>query len=170
MNFNGNVTNIKIVLFDLDGVLIQENRDFTLEQILLPLKKFIKEICERGILFAIITGRQNDEVTDFVKKYNIHVINSSINKLENAEKIIKNLKIDFSEVFFIGDDILDIPLLQKVGFSAAPKNARREVKRVVDKIIPAADVDLMLDEIKKIRRAAAGDRRNRIEIGFVVDP
>lgn len=141
---------IKLVLFDLDGVLIQENRDFTLDQILVPLKNFIKEICEKGILVAIITGRQDDEVTNLVEQYNIHVINSSINKLSNAERIIENLRIDISEVFFIGDDILDIPLLQKVGISAAPKNARREVKRVVDKIIPAEDVEFLLNEIKSI--------------------
>lgn len=150
MNSDTNDVNIKLVLFDFDGVLIQEDRDFTLEQILMPLKKFIEEISEQGLLFGIMTGRQNDEVTDLVEQYNIHVINSSINKLDNAERIIKNLRINFSEVFFIGDDILDIPLLQKVGISAAPKNARREVKRVVEKIIPAEDVEFMLNQIKSI--------------------
>lgn len=141
---------MKLVLFDLDGVLIQENRDFTMDQILNPLKDFIKEICDQGINFAIITGRQNDEVTDLVKLYDIRLINSSINKVSEAEKIINELGIQFTEVFFMGDDILDIPLLQKVGLSAAPKNARREVKRVVNKIIPAEDVELMLKEIKRI--------------------
>jgi len=150
MRSETNTVKIKLVLFDLDGVLIQENRDFTLDQILIPLKNFIKDICEKGMLVAIITGRQDDEVTNLVEQYNIHVINSSINKLANAEKIINNLRIDISEVFFIGDDILDIPLLQKVGISAAPRNARREVKRVVDKIISAEDVEFLLNEIKSI--------------------
>lgn len=141
---------IKLVLFDLDGVLIQENRDYTLDQILNPLADFIKQICEEGIYFAIITGRQNDEVIEFVKNYDIRIINSSINKVSEAEKIIAEFNIGFNEVFFMGDDILDIPLLQKVGFSAAPRNARREVKRVVKKIIPAEDVELMLKEIKQL--------------------
>ncbi|MCZ7603516.1 MAG: HAD hydrolase family protein [Melioribacteraceae bacterium] len=141
---------IKLVLFDLDGVLIQENRDYTLDQILNPLADFIKQICEEGIYFAIITGRQNDEVIEFVKNYDIRIINSSINKVSEAEKIIAEFNIGFNEVFFMGDDILDIPLLQKVGFSAAPRNARREVKRVVKKIIPAEDVELMLNEIKQL--------------------
>jgi len=140
----------KLVLFDLDGVLIQEHRDFTLEQILKPLKKFVEELSEYGIRFAIISGRRKDEVTDFVNEYNIPLINSSLNKVNDAEKLIKEIGIDFDEVFFMGDDILDIPLLQKVGFSAAPKNARREVKRVVMKIIPAEDVEFMLNEIKLI--------------------
>jgi len=140
----------KLVLFDLDGVLIQEHRDFTLEQILRPLKNFVKEISEYGIQFAIISGRRKDEVTDFVKEYNIPLISSSLNKVSDAEKLIKEIGINFDEVFFMGDDILDIPLLQKVGFSAAPKNARREVKRVVKKIIPAEDVEFMLNEIKLI--------------------
>ncbi len=141
---------IKLILFDLDGVLIQEDRDYTLEQVISPLKDFIKEICEEGLSFAIITGRQDDEVTQFVKDYDIRVINTSINKVSEAEQLINELDINFEEVFFIGDDILDIPLLQKVGSSAAPKRARREVKRVVDKIIPAEDLDYMLNEIKSI--------------------
>lgn len=140
----------KLVLFDLDGVLIQEHRDYTLEQILKPLKKFVEELSEYGIRFAIISGRRKDEVTDFVNEYNIPLINSSLNKVNDAEKLIKEIGIDFDEVFFMGDDILDIPLLQKVGFSASPKNARREVKRVVMKIIPAEDVEFMLNEIKLI--------------------
>lgn len=140
----------KLVLFDLDGVLIQEHRDFSLEQILHPLKKFVEELSEQGIRFAIISGRRKDEVTDFVNEYNIPLISSSLNKVSDAEKLIKEIGIDFDEVFFMGDDILDIPLLQKVGFSAAPKNARREVKRVVKKIIPAEDVEFMLNEIKLI--------------------
>ena len=145
-----NSSSIKLVLFDLDGVLIHENRDFTLEQIFLPLQNFVKEILTAGIQFAIISGRGIDDVTDFAKDYKIKLISSSINKVKDAEKIIDELGIEFNEVFFIGDDILDIPLLQKVGFSAAPKNARREVKRIVKKIIPAEDVELMLEEIKTI--------------------
>lgn len=140
----------KLVLFDLDGVLIQEHRDYTLEQILKPLKKFVEELSEHGVRFAIISGRRKDEVTDFINEYNIPLINSSLNKVSDAEKLIKEIGINFNEVFFMGDDILDIPLLQKVGFSAAPKNARREVKRVVMKIIPAEDVEFMLNEIKLI--------------------
>ena len=142
MKSENDVNVIKLVIFDLDGVLIQEKRDFTLDQILTPLKKFVSEIFEYGIQFAIISGRSNDEVTNFFEVYKV--------KLIDAEKIIKDLGIKFEEVFFMGDDILDIPLLQKVGFSAAPRNARREVKRVVKKIIPAEDVESMLNEIKSI--------------------
>ena len=145
-----NSNTIKLVLFDLDGVLIQENRNFTLDQILTPLKKFVEDILAEGIHFSIVSGRHNDEVTNFLEVYKIKLITSSLNKVSDAEKIINDLGIEFDEVFFMGDDILDIPLLQKVGFSAAPRNARREVKRVVKKIIPAEDVDFMLNEIKKI--------------------
>ncbi len=147
---NTDISTIKLILFDLDGVLIQEKRDYTLEQILAPLKKFVSEILAEGIQFAIISGRDNDAITNFLEIYQIRLITSSLNKVTEAEKIIAELGIKFDEVFFIGDDILDIPLLQKVGISAAPRNARREVKRVVNKIIPAEDVETMLHEIKKI--------------------
>ena len=45
---------------------------------------------------------------------------------------IKGMDLKFSNVLYIGDDMLDIPLLQKAGVAIAPSSARREVKRVVD--------------------------------------
>lgn len=150
MNSEETIPKTKLILFDLDGVLIQEKRDFTLEQILIPLKKFVKALDEVGIKFAIITGRRNDDVTQFVKDFNISMITTSLNKNNEVEKLANDYGIGFNEIFFMSDNILDIPLLQKVGFSAAPKNARREVKRVVKKIIPAEDVEFMLNEIKSL--------------------
>ena len=53
-------------------------------------------------------------------------------KIGEYERICGELGLDDSEVAYIGDDIPDLTVLRRVGFSAAPANARPEVKTEVD--------------------------------------
>jgi 3-deoxy-D-manno-octulosonate 8-phosphate phosphatase KdsC-like HAD superfamily phosphatase len=48
--------------------------------------------------------------------------------------IKKESKLSDDEIAYIGDDILDMSILKRVGFSAAPSNARDEVKAICDYI------------------------------------
>ena len=48
--------------------------------------------------------------------------------------MLKSLNVKDDEVCFIGDDLPDVPLLRRVGFSVAVKNAANDVKRHVDYI------------------------------------
>ena len=52
-----------------------------------------------------------------------------------AKKICQELNISLNEVAFIGDDINDIELLSKVGFSAVPNNAPVYIKNKVDLVL-----------------------------------
>ncbi len=58
------------------------------------------------------------------------------NKLQTAEDLCLKLNIMLEEVAYIGDDINDLILLQKVGLSAAPLNAPQYVQKIVNWIIP----------------------------------
>lgn len=138
---------IKLVLFDLEGVILNgKDEPGTIEK----LTAFVNRLYKSNIDFAVITGSADTEFINKLKQKNISVISKSINKVEDAEKLLKELRIDFKNVLFIGDDILDIPLLQKVKISAAPKNARREVKRVVDFQVDNKDLDSMFNQVFKI--------------------
>ncbi|HHJ53226.1 MAG TPA: 3-deoxy-D-manno-octulosonate 8-phosphate phosphatase, partial [Caldithrix abyssi] len=53
-------------------------------------------------------------------------------KLPEYEKIKKELNLSDDEIAYIGDDILDLPVLKRVGFSVAVANARDEVKAACD--------------------------------------
>jgi 3-deoxy-D-manno-octulosonate 8-phosphate phosphatase (KDO 8-P phosphatase) len=54
------------------------------------------------------------------------------NKVEVANKICKELNIGLSEVCYIGDDLVDLALLRKAGFSATVKNCAKELLTVCD--------------------------------------
>lgn len=131
-NINEKIKNIKIFLFDLEGVLFFE-KDENDEKLIKCMREFSQKLAKDNCSTGIITARSDDELTNRLSKIdNCRVVTASFNKVSKVEMIIKELNIDFINVLYIGDDILDIPLLQKVGVAIAPSTARREVKRVVD--------------------------------------
>lgn len=133
------IANVKIFLFDLDGVLIL-NKDKNEDVLLNCVKEFTKKLKSKKYYAGIITQRKEDELTKNLTAIdNCIVITSSFNKVGVVEEILKQLNLTFSNVLYIGDDMLDIPLLQKAGIAIAPNSARREVKRIVDFTI---DIDI----------------------------
>jgi len=133
------IANVKIFLFDLDGVLIL-NKDKNEDVLLNCVKEFTKKLKSKKYYAGIITQRKEDELTKNLTAIdNCIVITSSFNKVGGVQAILKQLNLTFSNVLYIGDDMLDIPLLQKAGIAIAPNSARREVKRIVDFTI---DIDI----------------------------
>lgn len=131
-NIKEKIKNIKIFLFDLDGVIVLR-KDRNQNELIRCVKEFTEKLAEDNYLAGIITARDDDEFTDKLSKIdNCRVVTASFNKVSKVESIIKELNLDFENVLYIGDDMLDIPLLQKSGIAIAPSSARREVKRVVD--------------------------------------
>ncbi len=131
-NIKDNFKNIKIFLFDLDGVLVLQNGKNE-DEFLKLMQEFTFKLSKDNCFTGIITARSDDELTEKLSSIdNCKVVTASFNKVSKVEKIIKELNLDFENVLYIGDDMLDIPLLQKAGIAIAPSTARREVKRVVD--------------------------------------
>ncbi len=140
---------IKIVLFDLDGVLINDSNDENrIDEIIRLLRDFCDKMNELGILVGVITGREADEVTGKIGEIeNIKILTSSIDKVSLAQKIIDENNLQCENILFIGDELFDLPLLQNCGVSAAPKSARREVKRAVDFILDSSGAGGILTAI-----------------------
>jgi 3-deoxy-D-manno-octulosonate 8-phosphate phosphatase (KDO 8-P phosphatase) len=121
---------IKLFFFDLDGVLL--NDAASAEKSIAAISKYSRNFIQLGAGFGIITAREEDDVIGRIKLIEgCFVISGSVAKVNRTDKLLKSLSIDFKNVFYMGDGLLDIPLLQKCGLSCAPKHARREVRRVV---------------------------------------
>ncbi|MCK4754803.1 MAG: HAD hydrolase family protein, partial [Calditrichia bacterium] len=56
----------------------------------------------------------------------------SFNKLDPYSEVKEEFGFDDKEICYIGDDLLDIPILNLVGFSVSVPNAREEVKAICD--------------------------------------
>jgi 3-deoxy-D-glycero-D-galacto-nononate 9-phosphatase len=125
----------KLFISDIDGVWTDGGMYY--DQTGNEWKKF-NTSDSAGILFlgyldipiALITSENTDIVARRAEKLKIKHIYQGVNdKLNKASEICQNLEIDLKDVAFIGDDLNDIPLLQKVGFPGSPNNAPDYVKK-----------------------------------------
>ncbi len=120
---------IKWVILDVDGVLTDGLLYYSNEGEV--MKTFhardglgMRLLMEVGIEIALITGRTSTLLASRAKELGIqHVYQGRVNKLEALEELVSAYKIDLSEVAFMGDDIIDLPILSRVGLAASPKNA-----------------------------------------------
>ena len=81
---------------------------------------------------GIITGENTNIVDRRAKKLKVDYVFQGVpDKLKVATDLCRELDISLDEVAYIGDDLADLPLLNAVGFSGAPRNAIPEVKSIV---------------------------------------
>lgn len=156
------VENIKLILLDVDGVLTDGRVG------ILPdgteIKYFsiydglaIRLAQRAGLEVAFISARTSKEVGIRAKELGVEtVIHGSRDKLADVNKLLIEKKIDLEEVAYIGDDLPDIPLLQNVGFSAAPLNAAEPVKYYVHYIARSRGGDGAVREVIDLLLKTAG--------------
>lgn len=144
--FYERLNKIKIFMFDLDGVL--SNHSITEEQIYKQMIKFSQSIGSENLIAGVITAREWDNLTTRLDGLeNCFVIISSMNKQEMMGRKLGEFNMKYENLLYVGDDILDLPLLQISGISCAPENARREVKRVVDIVLDDQESKNILETI-----------------------
>ena len=134
---NNNLQHIKFIITDVDGVLTDGRIILGKEE---ELKFFdvrdgmgisIAKKC--GLKVGIITGRTSKSVEKRAKELKIdYVIQGSKNKLKDVNKIMKAENLDYKNICYIGDDIIDIPLFRKVGFSATVNDSPDYIKSEVN--------------------------------------
>ena len=126
----------KLILTDIDGVWTDGGMYY--DQTGNEWKKF-NTSDSAGVLFAhrlnipigIITGETTQIVERRASKLHIpYVFQGTMRKLEVAKKLCDDLKIDLKDVAYIGDDIVDIELLQAVGIAGVPASAPDYIKKL----------------------------------------
>ncbi|MDD5344087.1 MAG: HAD family hydrolase [Smithella sp.] len=137
-NIQNKLFKIKLLILDVDGVMTdgsiimddegRESKSFNVLD-----GHGLKMVQRYGIRVAILTGRQSKVVEYRAKDLGItDVYQGALNKKEVFEKIIGKHKLSADEVAYLGDDIVDIPVLKRVGFSAAVADALDVVKKSVN--------------------------------------
>lgn len=137
----GNVA-IRLIVLDVDGVFTDGGMYYTSSGE--EMKKFnvkdgmaITRAIERGYEFGIISAASRSEVVHIrAKILGIqHVYVGKTPKLEILESWLYKMGIGFENVAYIGDDINDVAILQKVGLSAAPVDAAYQARRAADIVL-----------------------------------
>jgi len=128
---------IKAFLLDVDGVLTKNissisPAEFEAKTIIVMDEFGIRSAQKRGIRIGIITGGNSTSISTRARELDIHdLYEGALNKLEPYEHFKSLHGLTDEEIAYIGDGILDLPVLRKVGFSATPLNAHPSVKIAV---------------------------------------
>ena len=124
---------IRLLLLDVDGVMTDGRIIFDsngVESKFFNVKDGhgIKMLQRAGIEVGIISGRESKVVANRATELGIErVFQKATDKLSPYLKILADTGLVDGEVAFIGDDLIDIPVLKRVGFAAAPADAVAEV-------------------------------------------
>lgn len=146
---NSKFKRINLFLFDLEGVLFNEGDSPS--ELVLILNEYFTDPVFTDCKFGIVTARENDSLIERLHTLkNCIIIASTMDKVTAVDKLLRKLDLNYDSVFFMGDELLDLPLLRKCHISAAPSNARREVKRSVNMIFKTYGAENILGELKKI--------------------
>ena len=136
----GNVLNIakkiKLLAFDVDGVMTDGS--VTYDENGVEYKTFnvkdghgIVRMNKSGFITAIITARNNGTVQHRAQNLNItEIYQGQKFKLPALEEIMKKYNLSYDNVCYMGDDIPDICVLEKVALACCPNDAVKEVQDI----------------------------------------
>lgn len=134
---------IKVLILDVDGVMtdgriVLGNDNDELKFFDVKDGHGISLALRAGLKVILLTGRKSNVVNRRAEELKITEIYQGVyNKIEVFQKILSNNRVSNEEVAYIGDDLVDLPILREVGFSAAVADAVDEVKKDVDYITKA---------------------------------
>jgi 3-deoxy-D-manno-octulosonate 8-phosphate phosphatase (KDO 8-P phosphatase) len=132
------LASMRLVAFDVDGVFTDGR--FYLSDDGAETKAFhthdgfgIRRLLDAGLDVAVISGRQSAAVEHRMKELGVrHVYQGNADKLVAFEALLSDLGVTRGEAVYVGDDLPDLPLLRRVGFSVAVLNAHEDVKAACD--------------------------------------
>ncbi|HHL45161.1 MAG TPA: 3-deoxy-manno-octulosonate-8-phosphatase KdsC [Gammaproteobacteria bacterium] len=125
---------IKLVVFDVDGVLTdgslflgddgQEYKAFHSRD-----GHGMKMLQASGVDIAIITGRTSRVVQHRMDNLGIrHIYQGQLDKLPAFEELLQKLDITPDHAAYVGDDVVDLPVMRRAGLAVAVQDAHPLVK------------------------------------------
>ena len=137
-NYKNLLPFIKTFIFDVDGVLTDGKILITNEGEL--LRSFdtkdgyaMKCALVQGYKIVVISGGRNQGVEERFKELGVFDIYMGIHyKLDAFQDLLDNYDLDPETILYVGDDVPDIPVMEKVGLGCCPADAVSDVKNMAD--------------------------------------
>ena len=147
---------VRLILFDVDGVLtdgkLLVHADGT-ESKVFDIKDGTGIVWAQrlGLTVGFLSARSSAATAQRAAQLGITLVHQGVpGKLETYEQIADSLMLDDDQIAYMGDDILDLPVLARVGLAAAPADAAADVRSRVHWVAAA--------------RGGAGAARELIEL------
>jgi len=138
MSLQAKASRIRLLLFDVDGVLTDgavvmhadgsESKGFHIRD-----GAAIVWAQRAGLTVGLLSARSSGATAHRAAQLAVRIVAQGVaSKLAAYEQIARDARVDDAAVAYMGDDLLDLPVLARVGFSAAPADAAQEVRERVD--------------------------------------
>ncbi|MDD5099406.1 MAG: HAD-IIIA family hydrolase [Syntrophales bacterium] len=132
------IKRVKLLVLDVDGVMTDGR--IVMDDAGLESKQFdvrdghgLKILMRFGIAVVLLTGRRSRVVEHRAADLGITEVHQGVrNKTEIFTEILRRLDISPEETACVGDDLVDIPLFRRSGFSVAVADAVPEARRIAD--------------------------------------
>ena len=133
---NSQLKKIKMLISDVDGVWTDGS--FYKGTDGFEFKKFtvfdgvgVAMARAEDLKIALISGRYSDATKYRAEELKIEdVYNGTLNKIPAYEELKSKYKLEDSEIAYLGDDLIDLPIMSLVGVPIAVANAVSEVKKI----------------------------------------
>jgi 3-deoxy-D-manno-octulosonate 8-phosphate phosphatase (KDO 8-P phosphatase) len=162
-DLNQRAARIKLMIFDVDGVLTDGSLHYGADGE--ALKTFnvhdglgIKLLQESGVKTAIISARKSPQVTRRAADLGIEFLHQGgHDKLTPFNSLLEQTGLTAEQVGFIGDDVVDLPILSRVGFAVGVPNGRPDVISRAHHITQAAGGRGAVREVCELLLKAQGN-------------
>ena len=127
---------IDLLVLDVDGVLtdgriVYDARGGELKFFSAPDGQGLRYWLRAGHEAAVLSGRASPAARRRAREVGIRFVRQGAkDKLPVFRNLLKRLKRTPERTFYVGDDLVDVPILSYVGFAVATAGASEEVKRV----------------------------------------
>jgi 3-deoxy-D-manno-octulosonate 8-phosphate phosphatase (KDO 8-P phosphatase) len=128
------LTKIKLLILDVDGVMTDgrityDNNGGEIKSFDVKDGHGLKLLQRAGIKVGIITGRKSAVVERRAAELNIELVYQGVrDKLLPFNEILDKQSLLPEEVAYVGDDVVDLPVMRRVGFAATVADAVDDVK------------------------------------------
>jgi 3-deoxy-D-manno-octulosonate 8-phosphate phosphatase (KDO 8-P phosphatase) len=147
---------LKLVVFDVDGVLtdgrlLYTEKGETIKRFNVKDGVAMKLLPKWGIQVAVITAKDSAPLRQRMKELKIeHFFPSCHNKAEAFDELVVRLGINPNEAAYVGDDVIDLQVMPKVGVAMCPSDAHVLVQRHCSVVLKKAGGEGVAREVADI--------------------
>jgi len=127
---------VKMLILDIDGVMtdgriIYDSRGNELKCFNVLDGMGLALLHQAGIKVALITAKGSPAVLRRSRDIGaVEVKQGAIDKIKPFREILKKYKLSSKDICFIGDDLVDLPIMKRAGLACAVPNACSQVKKL----------------------------------------
>lgn len=125
---------IRAILFDVDGVLTDgkillhadgtESKQFDIKD-----GTAIVWAQRLGVTIGFLSARSSASTAQRAAQLGVTLVHQGVaSKIDAYDQVVRGLQLGDDQVAYMGDDVLDLPVLSRAGLSAAPADAVADVR------------------------------------------